>query len=346
MHVHTLPSEDSESMFYPSPPQLTGTTDRAESGDTIDSPFSSNLVTPTDEDPHEYRGIYERITGEGSVVDYFNETVNDKAEELRHANDVPTASQSSVVNETSVVLESCLEDKETHSMNPIAGLSTSISSFSSLDSLRNMRSETIYNLPNDHILIEGPSTGDIGDNADPNSAHLPQHGWECNGADPLIRALSDSLFDHLFLGLRIVFFLPWCVAVGGCLIAFPAYLNLLAFGTGYLKPVNEIRQFSHWATYGFQHVVSFFVFLGALVWKYPNVGFAVGGVILGQFYLVWRNFFFDPAIPLGQDVQQTAYILLQTVWLDSDFIANIKKAGDAYYWGAVSDSGELTGNFE
>ena len=136
------------------------------------------------------------------------------------------------------------------------------------------------------------------------------------------------------------------MAVGGCLIAFPAYLNLLAFGTGYLEPVNEIRQFSHWATYGFQHVVSFFAFLGALVWKYPTVGFAVGGVILGQVYLVWRNFLFAPAIPLGQDVQQTAYILLQTVWLDSDFIANIKKDGDIYYWGAVSDSGKLTGNFE
>ena len=44
------------------------------------------------------------------MVDYFNETVNSKVKELRHANDVPTASQSSVVNETSVVLESCLED--------------------------------------------------------------------------------------------------------------------------------------------------------------------------------------------------------------------------------------------
>lgn len=107
---------------------------------------------------------------------------------------------------------------------------------------------------------------------------------------------------------------------------------MLVFDTGYLEHATAIRRFSHWATYGFQHVVAFFASLGTLLWQYPNVGFAIVGVLLGQFYLVWHDFLFDPTIPLGKDVQHTTYLLFATSWLDSDDLVNIKKVDGTYYW--------------
>src|ERR1700722_9747782 len=45
-------------------------------------------------------------------------------------------------------------------------------------------------------------------------------------------------------------FLPWCIAVGACIVLSPKHLDLVAFHTGYHN-LNEIprgiRRFAHWA---------------------------------------------------------------------------------------------------
>ncbi|KAF8883764.1 hypothetical protein CPB84DRAFT_1789763 [Gymnopilus junonius] len=332
---------------YPSPPELSGGVDnRIDSGETVDSPFSSNLVTPADEDPYYNRGIHERLTLANNIGEYFNTTANDTSFKDTTSNIVKSSEhllpelegdEIAKIRETAIHLDSEPELKEAHSLGSLNSLSTPPSSFSSSASFRRARSESIYNLPNDHIFIDEPPVylslqqNDKG-TFDMVSSYQQDYDVEFNSLNSLTVAISEVLLGYLLLGFRVLFFLPWCIAVGGALIFFPDYLDMLAFRTGYLEPVTAIRRFSHWATYGFQHVVSFFCFLGALLWHYPSVGFSVTILLVCQFCLVWHGFLFDATTPLGEDVRQTTYLLFTTTWLDSDDLVNIKKVDGAYYW--------------
>lgn len=125
-------------------------------------------------------------------------------------------------------------------------------------------------------------------------------------------------------------FLPWCIAVGGALILSPENLESLAFRSGYLPSVSGIRRYSHWAQYGYQHIVAFLTAVGAITWMFPTIGVMAIGALLAQFCIAWHSFLFDRNIPLGEDDRQTVYILMTTTWFNDSSIG-IKKVGDAYY---------------
>jgi len=147
----------------------------------------------------------------------------------------------------------------------------------------------------------------------------------------LTDTLVDSLLDLLVFSLRVLCFIPWCVAVGGALTLAPSSLEKLAFGTGYIEPLTGIRRYSHWATYGFQHVVAFLTFIGAILWVFPNFGYLILGGLLAQFCFEWHGFLEDTTIPLGQDDHQTVYLLATTTWMNHDKSVNIRKIDDNYY---------------
>ena len=132
------------------------------------------------------------------------------------------------------------------------------------------------------------------------------------------------------IAIRLVCFLPWCVAVGGALLFSPEHLELLAFRTGYLEALSGIRRYSHWAEYGFQHIAAFFTFLGVLTWMRPTAGFLCIGGLMAQFCWAWHTFLLDRNIPLGEDDRQTVYLLATSTWL-KDTTINIRKIGDSYY---------------
>ena len=141
---------------------------------------------------------------------------------------------------------------------------------------------------------------------------------------------SLNIFKLLSLIIRILCFLPWCIAVGGSLVLFPDHLEYFAFQTGYLTSPTGIDRFSHWAEYGMQHIVIFGTFLGLFTFVLPTAGFLLIGGLLAQFYHVWNYFSLDRTIPLGTDDLQTVYLLATTHWLNETSL-DIKKIDDHYY---------------
>jgi len=158
---------------------------------------------------------------------------------------------------------------------------------------------------------------------------------------PFIRSLTvRALF---VLAFRVICFLPWCIAVGGALILSPENLEFVAFQSGYLPSVSGIRRYSHWAHYGYQHIVAFLAAVGAITWTFPTIGAMAIGALLAQFCIAWHSFLFDRNIPLGEDDRQTVYILMTTTWFNDSSIG-IKKVGDAYYPAPINPKLEMAGD--
>jgi hypothetical protein len=134
----------------------------------------------------------------------------------------------------------------------------------------------------------------------------------------------------VFIAFRLICFLPWCIAVGGALILSPDHLEFIAFRTGYLEALSGIHRYSHFAEYGFHHVVTFLTFLGMVTWIAPSAGLLCIGGLMAQFCWAWHSFLVDRNIPLGQDDRQTVYLLATSTWLN-DTTVNIRKIDDLYY---------------
>jgi hypothetical protein len=132
------------------------------------------------------------------------------------------------------------------------------------------------------------------------------------------------------IGLRLVCFLPWCAAVGGALILSPEHLEFVAFHPGYIESLSGIRRYAYWAEYGYQHIVIFLGVLAIFTWFHPNIGFVVLGGLLAQFCMAWHRFLPDPNTPLGDDDQQSVFLLATTSWLN-DTPIGIRKIGEFYY---------------
>lgn len=114
---------------------------------------------------------------------------------------------------------------------------------------------TIYTLPNGPILVESLSTDSQNqftvDEASPT-------GLEPN-IDPKVTPSSvlsddyeprypDFVFHAVAMSaIRVIFFLPWCVAAGATLFLFPHHLELVIFETGYLEPSKSIYRFARCA---------------------------------------------------------------------------------------------------
>ncbi|KAF5314845.1 hypothetical protein D9619_007268 [Psilocybe cf. subviscida] len=333
---------------------------RVLSEETDESPFASNLVTPTDEDAYPV-GIQERLDAAQTALSYFASKELTTDVEQKHKISLLNAStpvvaqidnqdQSRDVEEASDTMHDVVSisstDVQTISsprMDTLESSDTITSSFSS-DSFREgaALAPSIYTLPNDHINVSTSPSGPQEDAAQPlldsDSYHIikqPDLGttfWmkECE-------SLIDNLTFRaiLSISLRLVCFLPWCAAVGAALILSPEHLEFIAFRPGYIKSLSGIRRYAYWAEYGYQHVVIFVGALAMFTWIYPTAGFVVLGGLLAQFCMAWHTFLLDRNIPLGDDDQQSVFLLATTSWLN-DTPTGIRKVGESYYF---TDSG-------
>ena len=102
----------------------------------------------------------------------------------------------------------------------------------------------------------------------------------------------------------------WCAAVGGALLLFPTYVELVAFRPGYLESPKGIRRFAHWAECGQQHVMIFLACLVAVLWYDRALGVSLTSIVVSRFVFVWHAFKVDKSIPLGEDDQQSLYLVI------------------------------------
>lgn len=129
--------------------------------------------------------------------------------------------------------------------------------------------------------------------------------------DPTSHSM-DSSFAVMMIPLfvaKMICFVPWCVAVGGALLLFPQNLEFIAFQTGYLKSVQGIQRFAHWANYASDHLMIFIAFTFAVGYCNTSFGATLGAFVLARFIYVWQDFKFDRSIPLGQDDRQSMYMV-------------------------------------
>ncbi|KAF8817085.1 hypothetical protein BYT27DRAFT_7333009 [Phlegmacium glaucopus] len=313
---------------------------RIDSGETNESPFGSNLATPVDEDAFFHQGIHERLDIAEKIGSYFD-TNEIQLGKVKSVLEVDTkAADEFKVERCTVSLSQSESDSLPLSSSDSMRLVTS-PEFSSSESIRIPRAGSIYNLPNEHILIESSSNvskSEVEDSEDDllekddDSASFPTHLHETQSSIAELRLLIKDVTISKLLGLaiRILCFLPWCIAVGGSLVLFPDHLEYIAFQTGYIVSPTGIRRFSHWAEYGMQHVIIFGAFLGLFVFILPTTGFLLIGGLLAQFYHVWNYFSLDRTVPLGTDDLQAVYLLATTHWLNETF-PEIKKVDDHYY---------------
>ncbi|KDR82526.1 hypothetical protein GALMADRAFT_151619 [Galerina marginata CBS 339.88] len=354
-------------MSYPASPSSMDTNhpiDRIDSSETTESPFGSNLVTPTDKETYQTGGIHERLDLAKTISGYFASRSN-SMESSHSSNENPLSdviklkiSSEALIDASKGPTRSVFEGKvdvetdvaditviPSNAFDSMEGLPSPLSSLSSSDSFRRVRAGSIYNLPNDHIVVDTPpksliDTGKIQPDEDDilesmKAKFVPLLQKTDASSDSwidLTAALSDSFRDVLVPGLRVLFFFPWCVAVGGALVAGPKHLDWLVFGTGYIEHLSGIRRYSHLAEYGFQHIVAFFAFVAAVLWQYPDVGCLATGAFLGHFFLAWHDFLLDHTIPLGNDDRHTVYLLATTTWFNHDNTISIKKVEETYYW--------------
>lgn len=110
--------------------------------------------------------------------------------------------------------------------------------------------------------------------------------------------------------LRILLFVPWCAAVGGALLLFPSYVELVAFRPGYIESPKGIRRFAHWAECGQQHVMIFLACLIAVLWYNRALGLSFTSIVVSRFVSVWHAFKVDESIQLGEDDQQSLYLVI------------------------------------
>ncbi|PCH42826.1 hypothetical protein WOLCODRAFT_144225 [Wolfiporia cocos MD-104 SS10] len=128
-----------------------------------------------------------------------------------------------------------------------------------------------------------------------------------------VRRLSASF-------LRLLLFLPWCVAVGGTIIVAPRFLEHVAFAPGYIRPDTGTRRFGFWADCGIPHIVIFLATLAALAWWDLRDGVAVAAAVAAGFMYAWRDFRPDFSVPLGSDDRQSIYLVVTKVYLKEGFV--------------------------
>jgi hypothetical protein len=118
------------------------------------------------------------------------------------------------------------------------------------------------------------------------------------------------------IATRVLFFLPWCIAVGACIVVVPSWLDFVAFGTGYTSPRDGAHRLAYWAECAMPHVAIFCAVMVSLLWWNIPLGCVLAAGVLALFVQAWRDFEVDENIPLGDDDRQTIYFLLMDRRLD------------------------------
>ena len=122
-------------------------------------------------------------------------------------------------------------------------------------------------------------------------------------------AVELTLRNIVILLIKVVCFVPWCVAVGGAIVMCPSSLELVVFATGYQPSLCGIRRFAYWAECAMQHVAIFLAFIATLWWVNHSLGvLAMAGVVAGA-VRAWGDFVLDRSVPLGEDDRQAIYLV-------------------------------------
>ncbi|KZT67866.1 hypothetical protein DAEQUDRAFT_728641 [Daedalea quercina L-15889] len=142
-------------------------------------------------------------------------------------------------------------------------------------------------------------------------------------AAPIVSAEMWTAKRLLCVATKVLFFLPWCVAVGGAIMLSPRHLHLVAFNTGYVSYERGPHRFGYWAQCAHQHVVIFLAFLAVGVWWNLRYGtWVVAGMLACAAY-AWHDYKVDLTVPLGEDDRQSLYLALTKVYLQDDFIMHV-----------------------
>jgi hypothetical protein len=145
--------------------------------------------------------------------------------------------------------------------------------------------------------------------------------WECP---------DITLLSVLVLLAKVAFFLPWCVVVGAAIVLCPNRMELFAFAPGYQTSPTGIHRFAYWADCAKQHVAIFFAFMVYIwLWNGP-LGVSLAAGVLAGFVYSWRDFVLDRSIPLGNDDQQSIYLVFANYGRDWETSLILQK-NDAGY---------------
>lgn len=139
----------------------------------------------------------------------------------------------------------------------------------------------------------------------------------------LLRTLLDRQWTMNMVGtsiLRMLLFLPWCIAVGGSIILFPNGLDIITFRSGFLDPLSGIYRFAHWVDHAFEHIIIFVSFAGLVCWLNPAFGCVAGCAMGAMVFNAWHDFRLDPTVPLGEDDRQSVYLSVTRFWMSDDFL--------------------------
>ena len=92
--------------------------------------------------------------------------------------------------------------------------------------------------------------------------------------------------------LRILFFMPWCIAVGATITLFPAYIERVVFSTGYIPSPSPqgIRRFSFLAETAYEYAMIFIITMFGLLLVNPTWGAIVWAFCVGRFVWVWAGY--------------------------------------------------------
>ncbi|KAF9459384.1 hypothetical protein BDZ94DRAFT_1324806 [Collybia nuda] len=343
--------------------------ERVDSGATNESPFGSNLTTPVDEEIQLFQGIEQKLpvkpetntfgTSESSICVGEQEFFAASAKLRPFSN---AALESQEISEI-ILGDAALSDLGTFSSLPLVYIPSDGSTIADLlsEGGNGSRSPSIYSLPNLPINVGGaldvpedksPSDATTqpligGDEQEGNLSALPFADTDIASLNADTPSLDDVCFtspeiDSLYTQLpritrenlipnimRVVIFLPWCVAVGGVILLCPKYLDLVAFGPGYVETPRGIRRLAYWADSGMQHVGIFLAFLATIAWLLPMFGIILASGMVAQFVYAWYDFVVDPNVPLGADDRQTMYIVATQFGLSGN--TNFSKKENNYF---------------
>lgn len=115
--------------------------------------------------------------------------------------------------------------------------------------------------------------------------------------------------SHTFI--LVLCFPFWTFAVGCCIFLCPATcLDTITFSSGFmLPPPSGIERFGYWAENAVPHMCTFLAGLCFLIWWRLDLGFSALVVFLCFFWRAWSRFELDKDVPLGEDDQQTIYLI-------------------------------------
>ncbi|KAJ3568049.1 hypothetical protein NP233_g5962 [Leucocoprinus birnbaumii] len=283
---------------------------RSGSGETENSSSTSGLATPQDENVQQLGSVLESKHAAKTI-----------ATRMERMSSLQSRKESQQLKGVALVVNG---EKFTRVPPALMARMKSSASISNLSQspefeapeVTHNRAGGVYSLPNRHISIEiqEHNTEGTSDSLGPGGANQSSMG-------------IDSLFnrnwsreDVIKAALRMVLFLPWCIAVGGSIVLCPSKLDTITFRTGYLEPLFGIHRFAHWADRTFEHIVIFITFIGFLAWLSPVIGVLAGCAVGALALNTWSGFRVDPNVPLGEDDKQSVYLSITKFWLADEFL--------------------------